>query len=35
VNGKPQGFGKYSWSDGSIYEGYFKKGMREGKGKWM
>lgn len=32
--GKPQGYGEYYWSIGSFYKGYFKGGMRDGKGVW-
>jgi 1-phosphatidylinositol-4-phosphate 5-kinase len=35
MKGKPHGHGKYSWSDGSVYEGEFKKGMRFGYGKLL
>lgn len=31
--GKKDGFGKYFWSNGSVYEGNFKNGQIEGKGK--
>ena len=30
--GKKDGFGKYFWSNGSVYEGNFKNGQIEGKG---
>lgn len=30
---KKHGFGRYRWADGKIYEGYWKNGKQEGKGK--
>jgi len=32
--GKFHGKGRYYWSNGSIYEGEFKNGMRNGYGMW-
>lgn len=32
--GKPDGYGVYTWSNGSTYEGYFKTALKHGKGKW-
>ncbi|KAK6943896.1 Phosphatidylinositol-4-phosphate 5-kinase, core [Dillenia turbinata] len=29
----PEGSGKYVWSDGCLYEGEWRRGMRQGKGK--
>jgi hypothetical protein len=33
-NGKPEGYGVYTWENGSYYEGYFIGGLKAGKGKW-
>lgn len=33
-NGKPDGNGQYTWSNGSFYVGEFKSGLKHGKGKW-
>jgi hypothetical protein len=30
--GYPDGYGKYTWENKSYYEGYWKRGLREGKG---
>ena len=27
------GYGKYFWNDGDVYEGEFRKNLKEGKGK--
>lgn len=32
--GFPDGFGVYDWKNGFVYEGYWRKGMREGEGKY-
>ena len=32
--GKFQGKGKYEWANGSVYDGIFKNGMRNGRGLW-
>jgi len=32
--GLPHGFGTYTWNDGSVYTGQWKKGMRNGRGKY-
>ena len=32
--GKPEGFCTHIWADGSIYEGEFVNGLKDGKGKW-
>ena len=32
-NGLPHGFGKYSYAQGDIYEGYWVDGSKQGKGK--
>jgi hypothetical protein len=32
VNGYPEGKGMYTWKDGHYYIGFFKKGIKEGKG---
>ncbi len=29
----PHGFGKYSYVDGDVYEGYWENGFKHGKGK--
>lgn len=29
------GYGKYIQKDGTSYEGYFKKGLKHGTGKWI
>ena len=34
VNGKPDGYGEYYWSTGCQYKGFFKNGLRHGKGVW-
>lgn len=34
-NGLPDGRGAYRWADGTFYEGYWKKGLREGAGKMI
>ena len=34
VNGKPDGYGEYYWSNGREYKGFFKNGLRYGKGIW-
>ena len=34
VNGKPDGYGEYYWSNGCQYKGFFKNGLRHGKGIW-
>ncbi|KAK9733387.1 hypothetical protein RND81_04G064900 [Saponaria officinalis] len=31
----PEGSGKYGWSDGCVYEGEWRRGMRHGRGKLM
>jgi hypothetical protein len=31
-NGLPHGIGKYTWADGSSFEGHWNKGMKDGKG---
>lgn len=33
-NGKPNGFGEYHWKNESSYKGFFKNGLRHGKGVW-
>ncbi|KZV26185.1 phosphatidylinositol 4-phosphate 5-kinase 9 [Dorcoceras hygrometricum] len=33
LGSKPEGLGKYAWSDGSEYEGEWRHGMRQGYGK--
>ena len=32
-NGRKNGYGKYTWEDGSFYEGEFQDGRRNGRGK--
>lgn len=32
--GKPEGFGQYKWSNGSVYKGQFLNGLKHGHGKW-
>lgn len=32
-NGLPDGFGKYTWSTGVVYEGFWSEGKRDGEGK--
>ncbi len=32
VNGYPEGEGKYTWKNGNVYDGFWKKGLFEGKG---
>jgi hypothetical protein len=34
VNGKPDGYGEYYWANGCQYKGFFKNGLRHGKGVW-
>lgn len=34
MNGLPEGFGEYTWGDGSNYKGDFKQGLRSGYGLW-
>jgi hypothetical protein len=34
VNGLPEGFGEYVWTDKSRYKGDFKQGLRNGYGYW-
>jgi len=34
VNGKPEGFGQYKWTNGSNYTGQFVGGLKHGHGKW-
>jgi hypothetical protein len=34
MGGKFEGKGRYYWNNGSVYEGEFKNGMRNGKGVW-
>ena len=33
VNDKPEGYGKFIYSDGEYYIGEWKNGLRHGKGK--
>jgi len=33
-NGKPEGYGEYYWSNESFFKGFFKNGLRHGKGIW-
>lgn len=33
-DGKPEGNGQYTWSNGSYYVGEFRGGLKHGKGKW-
>lgn len=33
-DGQQNGYGEYSWKDGSIYRGYFRNGEREGDGEY-
>jgi len=33
--GLPQGIGTYTWADGSIFEGHWSKGMKDGGGKMI
>ena len=35
IKGKPDGKGIYKWADGTSYEGQWKDGMREGRGKMI
>ena len=35
MNGLPEGYGEYSWNDGSHYKGDFKQGSRNGYGIWQ
>ncbi len=32
-NGLPEGYGKYTWSNGVVFEGFWVKGKRDGDGK--
>jgi hypothetical protein len=34
-NGLPHGLGTYTWADGSIFEGHWNKGMKDGGGKMI
>lgn len=34
INGKPEGYGEYYWSNGSCFKGSFANGLRHGKGIW-
>ena len=34
VNGKPDGYGEYFWTNGCSYKGSFRNGLRHGKGIW-
>ena len=34
INGLPEGYGEYIWSNGSNYKGEFKQGLRYGFGCW-
>lgn len=33
MNGKMQGFGKYTWENGDYYEGNYHNGLKYGEGK--
>ena len=33
MNGKMQGFGKYTWENGDYYEGNYHNGLKCGEGK--
>ena len=33
ANGKPEGKGIYHWNDNAVYKGFFRNGLRHGKGK--
>lgn len=35
MNGLPEGYGHYVWSDKSEYKGDFKQGYRNGYGIWI
>jgi len=34
MNGKPEGYGEYYWSNGSSFKGNFQNGLRHGFGTW-
>ena len=33
-NGKPCGYGEYTWANGTSYKGIFFNGLRDGRGVW-
>lgn len=33
--GKAEGYGEYYWANGDQYKGFYKNGLRHGKGVWM
>ncbi len=34
LNGKPEGVGTFTWTNGEVYEGEWKNGLKHGSGMW-